>query len=142
MLHALEAENDWLREQAEVATALAERATTDAVVATKLYEAASKRADVAERQAEALAGALRNQGLLQNASPPGMPTEDEPCPCSPGDECLCDPDCECRAKWQHYWYEDVGTMNVGDEYPPPGTTPPGMPNHFASEEPQGRPGRS
>lgn len=58
VLHALEAENDWLREQAEVATALAERATTDAVVATKLYEAASKRADVAERQAEALAGAL------------------------------------------------------------------------------------
>ena len=26
-------------------------------------------------------------------------------------------------------------MNVGDEYPPPGTTPPGMPNHFAMRPP-------
>ena len=46
------------REQAEAATALAERATDDAEQGMLLYQAACKRAERAEKQAVALAAAL------------------------------------------------------------------------------------
>jgi alkylation response protein AidB-like acyl-CoA dehydrogenase len=38
---------------------------------------------------------------------------DEACQCSPGDECSCAYDCECRERFVHRFFEDAGTMNCG-----------------------------
>lgn len=35
------------------------------------------------------------------------------CPCSPGDECSCAYDCDCRERFEHVWHDDGAAQDDG-----------------------------